>query len=43
LVRSAIRESVAHVVREEGSVPAVPAYADVRRDRAIDTNDDADI
>ncbi len=31
LVRSAIRDSVAHVVREEGSVPDVPAHADVSR------------
>jgi hypothetical protein len=28
LVRSAIQESVAHVVREEGGVPAVPKRAD---------------
>jgi hypothetical protein len=43
LVRSAIRDSVAHVVQEEGSVPPVPAHADVRRERVVDNSDDADI
>ncbi|MEI8240046.1 MAG: ferritin-like domain-containing protein [Actinomycetota bacterium] len=39
LVRSAIRDSVAHVVTEEGSVPVVPAHAEVRRSGEIDHND----
>jgi hypothetical protein len=39
LVRSAIRESVAHVTAEEGSVPAVPAHADVHREPEPDQPD----
>ena len=39
LVRSAIQQSVRHVVAEEGFVPAVPARADERRDDSDSDND----